>query len=295
MNLIIETDIGGDPDDIFALLYLINAGVNIKAIVVSPGHPSQIGLAKLVLSYVGLNIPVGASSKGMISDKKDYSGFYEQFSKLGPINQKADALGYELIEEVMKNDPKVAFFGIGPLKNFGEYILRNPYSCIDSFFMQGGFLGYDCHSDTKVIRLEKFEGMVTCPSFNPNGDKKAFLALVNANIRDRRFISKNICHGVIFDSSRYNDLVGYWENKEITKAYEMFIKACSLYGMETHSKKFHDPTAAVCMLHPEIANWVDGKPYIAKGKCGVDTSQSGSRIASSLDNDRLWEYIYAGE
>lgn len=35
-NLIVETDIGHDPDDLFALCYLFSAGVNIKAILLTP-------------------------------------------------------------------------------------------------------------------------------------------------------------------------------------------------------------------------------------------------------------------
>ncbi len=46
MNLIIETDIGHDPDDLFAICYLAAAGVNIRAICVSPGDPDQIAIAR---------------------------------------------------------------------------------------------------------------------------------------------------------------------------------------------------------------------------------------------------------
>ena len=36
MNLIVETDIGRDPDDVFALLYLVQAGAHLRAVTVSP-------------------------------------------------------------------------------------------------------------------------------------------------------------------------------------------------------------------------------------------------------------------
>ena len=46
MDLVIETDIGHDPDDLFALLFLINAGVNIRAIAITQGYPAQVALVR---------------------------------------------------------------------------------------------------------------------------------------------------------------------------------------------------------------------------------------------------------
>lgn len=59
--LIIETDIGHDPDDYFALCYLHSAGYDIKAILVSIGHPYQVAIVKMFCKQVGLNIPVGVN------------------------------------------------------------------------------------------------------------------------------------------------------------------------------------------------------------------------------------------
>ncbi len=44
MNLIIETDIGHDPDDFFALCYLHSAGIKIRAILISIGHSYQTAI-----------------------------------------------------------------------------------------------------------------------------------------------------------------------------------------------------------------------------------------------------------
>ena len=59
MDLIFETDIGRDPDDMFALLYMIQAGVNIRCITISPGDEDQVAVTKAILDKVGLKIPVG--------------------------------------------------------------------------------------------------------------------------------------------------------------------------------------------------------------------------------------------
>lgn len=49
MKLIIETDLGHDPDDFFAICYFIDAGIDIQLITISPGDPDQIAIAKFLL------------------------------------------------------------------------------------------------------------------------------------------------------------------------------------------------------------------------------------------------------
>jgi hypothetical protein len=51
MNLVIETDIGNDPDDLFAIAYLIAAGVTVRAVLITPGDPAQVAICRLLLSW----------------------------------------------------------------------------------------------------------------------------------------------------------------------------------------------------------------------------------------------------
>ena len=51
--IIIETDIGRDGEDFFALCYFFAAGADIKAIVISPGDEDQVAVAKLLLWEFG--------------------------------------------------------------------------------------------------------------------------------------------------------------------------------------------------------------------------------------------------
>ena len=76
MNVIINTDIGFDPDDFFALCYLYSAGVNIRAITISAGDPHQIALVKFFCKEVGLDIPIGVADLNRKAPK-DHSGKFE--------------------------------------------------------------------------------------------------------------------------------------------------------------------------------------------------------------------------
>ena len=60
-DLIVETDLGHDPDDLFALCYLAAAGTRLRAITIVPGDPDQLAVARLFARVIGADIPVGAS------------------------------------------------------------------------------------------------------------------------------------------------------------------------------------------------------------------------------------------
>ena len=51
--LIIETDIGRDPNDLFALCYLFGAGADIRAITIWPGDPDQVAVVRFLLRQLG--------------------------------------------------------------------------------------------------------------------------------------------------------------------------------------------------------------------------------------------------
>lgn len=306
-NIILESDLGHDPDDCFAICYLQSVGVNIRAIVVAEGDPHQVTLAKMFCKEFGLDIPVGAVSLER-ADPKVYEGSFEGADVQSYVDfhhrllkhygyssyQKADGLGYEIIKETYSKYPDSEFFIIGPAKNTGKFIdvygesLRN---CpIKQVTFQGGFLGYDLHK-YPCKRLPKFAGKVTCPTWNLNGAIKQTQSIIDCpHIDNIRFISKNVCHGIIYDKN-IHDLVKAVDTKN--RADEMFLKGMDMYLERHPEKKFHDPCAAVCMLHPEIANWVRGKMYY-DGKNGWGTKPDlncNSETIAHIDEDRFWELI----
>ena len=106
MKLLIETDLGGDPDDFFAILYLISAGVDIKGIVLSPGYKDQVAIARFICHETGITIPIGSArpndtktgSRGIHHQIMDQYGYKEKL-------QDADCLGSDLIKKFSKSHP----------------------------------------------------------------------------------------------------------------------------------------------------------------------------------------------
>lgn len=284
-GLIIETDIGHDPDDLFAICYLVAAGVDIRAICVAPGDPDQIAIARLVCERLGLNIPIGAAQLGRekLSSGSIHHALLKRYGK--ELRAEADALGSDVIYGIMEDDTRedVEAFVIGPVTSIGTYLGTRwaedwPFSRAT---MQGGFVPYSVYRST--ITLDKFEGKAWVPTFNLNADRpngSAFLAA----LMPRQMVGKNVCHTIEFDRATFARFT-----KPTCAAAELFCEAAALY-FETHeSKKFHDPTAAVCHLHPEIGLWMDGKTTKREG--GWTTVPGEDQVLVDIDREALWHRL----
>lgn len=182
-----------DPDDFITLLLLLgHPAVRLKAVTVTPGSTHQIGLVREALSWFGATIPVGAHNLDHPSEC--VSSWHRR--AYGAIAPSRDAEhGPTLLHRVC--DANTTLITGGPLKNLGG-ALKIPGFTLGRLVAQGGFAGDGVVPPEK--QLAKFRGRTTCPTFNLNGDpKSALAALASDAIGERRFVSKNVCHGVVYN------------------------------------------------------------------------------------------------
>lgn len=273
MDLIIETDIGNDPDDLFAICYLITAGVNIRAILVSPGDADQIAVAKLICDEFGLKIPIGTAGLNKIKPPTSFHRkLLEKYNK--PLAEKADGLSSDILDDVLKNYPNCELFIIGPATNIGNYLEKYP-NAFKKATMQGGFLPYNLYCPS--IKNPKFDDKRFMPTFNLNSDRKAGTTFLNADI-NRQMVGKNVCHSIVF-SKEY----------DVSKTSSLFKNATDILFEKNNEKKFHDPTAACLMLYPEIGTWFNGKTV--KMETGWTTIPGEDKILADINQDLLWQYL----
>lgn len=301
VKLIVETDLGHDPDDFFAICYLAAAGVDIRAITLVPGLPYQVALAKVIIRELGLDIPIGVSNE----KKSKYNTLTKEFASCGTsyeegasggihrdilnryypnlLQPKHDGLGHDVIADVLKESPDSELFIIGPATNVRKFLEQSNHK-FKRITMQGGFLPYFMNLDIdRLPILDKFSGIEYVGTFNLNGDRKAVDLILNSSI-DCKFVGKHVCHTVEYNAGIHKCL------QVKNRASELFREAGDLYFKKHSEKKFHDPTAAVCHLHPEIATWCFGKPV--KLESGWTTRPSDkSYTITSIDYDKLWEHI----
>lgn len=288
VDLIVETDLGRDPDDFFALCYLVDAGVRLRAVVISPGDRDQVAVARGLFAVLGLDVPVGsARTEG---ERSSAGGVHLRFlARYGlPDRCAPDGAGHDVIADARARHPEAELFVCGPMQNVGRHLAaggaRFPRATV-----QGGFLAYAAHAHP-VLHLQKFEGLETVPTFNLNGDVKGAVRFLES-ATPTHFVGKNVCHTVVYDRARHEDVTA---TPAKSRAGEVLREVMGMY-LEGHAEKmFHDPTAAVCHLHPEIGTWVEGTPYRQSGGWGTRVGRSPHRALADIDRDALWRHLREG-
>src|SRR5262249_24015384 len=196
-----------DPDDFFALCLLAgHPAVHLRAVTLNPGSKGQVGLVRRALERLGRGeVPVGARNPETKSPA--VSGFHHTF--LGePTPAEPDAIAHELLAATLTAHPDAVLLTGAPLHNGRLLLANHPSVCLKRWVGQGGFAG-----DSVVPpehRLPKFAGRETCPTYNFGGDPKGALALLSSDrVMQRDLVSKNVCHGVVYDQELHTRLAPF--------------------------------------------------------------------------------------
>jgi pyrimidine-specific ribonucleoside hydrolase len=280
MNLVIETDIGNDPDDLFAIAYLIAAGATVRAVLITPGDPAQVAICRLLLTRAGVTCPIGVAKPNR-TGATAHSIHGDLLRKYGcSATADPDGDGTAVLAATLAQYPDCEAFVIGPVASIGRHLREHP-ATFTRATMQGGFLGYHQHA-FPCPKLDKFDGCDWVDTFNLNGDRKGADAFLKAPIAERRMAGKNVCHTVVFDAAVRARL------KPQSAAAEFFCEAADLLLVRADAKKFHDPTAAACHLHPAIGSWVRGRTVKKERGWGTELDPTGDHILAAVDYDALW-------
>jgi pyrimidine-specific ribonucleoside hydrolase len=283
-DLIVETDLGHDPDDFFTLCYLAGVGIRLRAVCVVPGDRDQLAVARLIVRTLGLDIPVGASK---LDSRKCSSGgmHYEVLDHFGfPREAGPDGPGEEVVADTLRRHPDCEFLVIGPCTSTARYLSRPDALPPRRLTMQGGFLGYHLHAPQ--VRLPQFEGREWMPTFNLNGDRRGADILLRAAIPERRFVGKNVCHTLLYDRAFHLTMPAADPD---SPAQMLFMVGMEANLSKHEAKKWHDPTAAACHLHPEIGTWVRGRVTKIEGGWGTVADENGDLVLADVDRDALWD------
>ena len=186
-----------DPDDLLTLILLLgHPMVDLRAVVVSPGSREQVGVVRQVLAmFKRADVAVGSHR---LDHPKGCVSAWHYGNGLGIRPQEADAdPGVDVLASVL--GPDTTYVCGAPPKNLGELLARGGDALLGRAFVQGGFAGEGVVPYEQ--QLPKFKGKVTVPSFNLNGAPKTVQAILDQRARfsDLRFVSKNVCHGVVYD------------------------------------------------------------------------------------------------
>ena len=174
-KVILDTDLGGDIDDAFALALLLSSPeFEILGVVMDHGlTEKRAQIACKILYETGMeHIPVvvGHQTPNIVGRDKELAAYSSQFywaegfSKIKPINKSAS----DFIIKMLKKYPnEIIIFTIGPVSNMGEIIKKDPsalklakhiYSMFGSFYI--GYSGnpvpdaeWNVHADVESAKI----------------------------------------------------------------------------------------------------------------------------------------------
>ena len=276
----------GDPDDFLTLLLLLgHPDVTLKAITVTPGAPDQIGLVRQALSWFGQDIPVGAHN--IDHPKTCVSAWhYRTYGNIPPSREAEPAA--PLLARVC--DAATSLVTGGPPKNLGAALAQDGFS-LGCWVGQGGFAGQGVVPEDQ--QLPQFRGRTVCPSFNFDGARQAVHdALTAPAIRLRRLVSKNVCHGVIYNAAMH-EVVGAAMHRSLS----LRLIWQGMHGyLRRHptGKKLHDPLAACCAIAPDIGTWAEVEMFHEAGGWGARPAVgTATHIITGYDRARFLSVLTA--
>ncbi|MBV8476644.1 MAG: nucleoside hydrolase, partial [Acidobacteria bacterium] len=146
-KIIIDTDIGDDIDDAFALaLALSSPEFEMLGVTTAWGDTQlRARVAERMLSDTGMdNIPIAAGASTESKLVLDHAPFARSFWK--PIRHYAPAVDF-MLDEIRKYPHEITLLAIAPLKNVGDLIGRDPntFGKLKRVVMMGGSIrrGYN--------------------------------------------------------------------------------------------------------------------------------------------------------
>ncbi len=274
-----------DPDDVLTLCFLAtHPAVALRAVTVTPGSRQQIGLVRYLLERLDVWAPIGAKKPD--HPKVCVSDFH--YSWLGEITASdPDDLGPKVLGDALQAFPHLRIVTGASLGNVSAMLDKSEWY-LPNIFIQGGFAG-----DSVVppeLRLAKFNGRETCPTFNLNGDVPAAKnVLSHSRVQRRHLISKNVCHGVVYDKSMHQRML---EVQNPTCGFKLMRDGMAVY-LKKHpdGKAFHDPLAACVAIDSSVCEFREVEVYREKGEWGSRLASGTNTFISIKHNQAKFEEI----
>lgn len=282
-----------DPDDIFTLCLLAtHPKVNLLSITVHPGSKEQIGLVRHILFKLGLSLSgIMIGSAKPEHPKSCVSDFHYKWLGNFPSSTPDDT-GDNILSQSWQDSNYKIVTGAA-LTNIGNFI-NNSFTkpSIEEIVVQGGFAG-----DSVVpveYRLDKFNGKETCPTFNLGGNISAAKQVIASDVfKIKRFVSKNVCHGIIYDHEMHERIKPHRYNNA---GLNFLVEGMEFYLKKKQGKAFHDPLAACVAISTDCCEFREVDIYRNdKGEWG-STLKSGTNIFISIKcNRERFEEILVGK
>ena len=274
----------GDPDDLFTLMFLTaHPEVRLRAVTIMPGTRAQVGVVRWVLRETHHEmIPIGSFNA---NEPRDSVSRFLAWIARDSAPEDPDDEGFEVLADALWDYPDATVLTGAPLGNLGRMLKNVPDARIARWIGQGGFAG-----DNVVParhRLPKFAGKVTCKTYNFNLDAPAAFAMLESDrVGERRLVSKNVCHGVVYDEALHLRMKPF---RDSAPGFRLMVDSMAEYLKgQPGGKKFHDPLAACVAIDPEVCEFAEVELYQEGYEWGSRPKpDSGTWISTAVNFQRF--------
>lgn len=280
-----------DPDDALTLCLLAtHPRIRLAAVTVTPGTPAQIAVVRAVLDRLAVEVPIG--SRCVDSPADAVSPFHHEW--LGPLpSARPGGIAHEILAASIAADPDTVVLTGAPLHNLRQLLACHEDVTVRRWVAQGGFAGDNLVPEKH--RLAKFAGRGTCESFNFGGHKRATLAALESDrIAHRDLVSKNVTHGVLWDTDLHTRLRSV---PDPSPGVLLAREAMSVF-LTRHpaGKLLHDPLAACAILDRDAFTWAPVEVTYGQGQWGATAAPaSTTSITIAVDWPRAADVLFGAE
>ncbi len=295
-QVIFDTDIGTDVDDILALGFLLGSPEEIDLIGVTTVYGDVALRGKMVRKMLQLRgrddvaVHTGVSDPLMKLDPifwpgHEGVGLLQDDDDLLPPDS-TDAVGY-LLDTVLANPGEITLLAVGPLTNVATAILRDPAfaTSLKQLMIMGGKVDMSNNSWGPAEHNIKCDPEAAAVVFNSG----APINLVPLDVTLRALIRQSGVDALLALDDPYHQALG-----DQVARYPGFVSR----GGSTF---LHDPLAAMALIRPDLLGW---QPYhvevelsgrLTRAMTVVRTPSTEfpttARIAMTLDIDACEDLI----
>lgn len=282
-----------DPDDAMTLAILAtHPWAKLVGVTITPGGTDQVCVVREILhrlGKLGALIGVGNPKPGKKYVSEFHYGWLDDVTKDGTPDGTAE----DVIHEVLTTHKDVCLLTGARLTNIFAYLAKYPAPapCFSKWVGQGGFAGDSVVPEEH--RLPKFAGRETCPTFNFNADiTAAFSVLQTPRIPKKNLVSKNVCHGIAWDSAFHQRILGL---EKLTLGMSLVADGMGKYlWKHGQGKLLHDPLAASVLLQDSVVKSRPIEIYREKGEWGSKLKEdSDTYISISVDKEEFFRVLSA--
>lgn len=274
-TIILDTDIGYDPDDLFALILLLQlAQDSVKLIVTaSECDLKRLSLLNMALKTMGADDIRTCAGKSLGLNKFTVDALIEDV----PTPTESKDYLEEMYAVVTTNEDPVLYIGLGGFTNLASFIKKYPDEAQKmECFLMGGALDYERHPEW----IE----------FNIRIDPEAADYVVKSGL-DISMIMAQTTHDPVYEVTWTSDL--YEKLKASNEPINQLLgRHCDLWYERReykHGTSMHDPLTVAVALGYDFVTLKEAKISLKEGKFIHD--EAGFKIKYSLPSSRSADFM----